>query len=151
MKVAPEQPAPSGCTPFDVQARSTGKLTGATLEMRVTKAAETGGGTAFADLVWKPVVLVEMKKRGADLQKHYRQDFDDWTRITGGRFRNVVLCNLDEIQIRGFFSHSASTRKNRYPELASFSKYAGALFVAVNVSPVRSQGPFPSSFCATSE
>lgn len=23
-----------------------------------------GGGTAFADYVWKPVVLVEMKKRG---------------------------------------------------------------------------------------
>ncbi len=52
------------------------KEASATLEMRMTKAAEAGGGTAFADLVWKPVVLVEMKKRGADLQKHYRQAFD---------------------------------------------------------------------------
>ena len=32
---------------------------GATCEDRVNK---DGGGTAFADLVWKPVVLVEMKK-----------------------------------------------------------------------------------------
>lgn len=72
------------------------KEAGATLEMRVTKAAEAGGGTAFADLVWKPVVLVEMQKRGADLQKHYRQAFDYWTRLTGGRPRYVVLCNFDE-------------------------------------------------------
>jgi len=39
--------------------------------MRVNK--QDAGGTAFADLVWKPVVLVETKIRGADLQKHYRQ------------------------------------------------------------------------------
>jgi len=32
--------------------------------MRVTKAAEAGDGMAFAGLVWKPVVLVEMKERG---------------------------------------------------------------------------------------
>ena len=48
------------------------KEAGATLEFRVAKDAESGGGTAFADLVWKPVVLIEMKKRGESLQKHYR-------------------------------------------------------------------------------
>jgi len=47
---------------------------GATLEMRVKKA--DGKGTSFADLVWKPVVLIEMKKRGEDLTRHYRQAFD---------------------------------------------------------------------------
>jgi hypothetical protein len=36
-----------------------------------------------------------MKKRGTDLQKHYRQAFDYWVRITGGRPRYVVLCNFD--------------------------------------------------------
>ncbi|HWN93860.1 MAG TPA: hypothetical protein VNT99_02400, partial [Methylomirabilota bacterium] len=36
------------------------KEAGATLEFRVTKNAEAGGGTSFADLVWKPVVLIEM-------------------------------------------------------------------------------------------
>jgi len=54
---------------------------GAVCEDRVKK---DGGGTAFADLVWKPVVLVEMKKRGVDLSKHYRQAFDYWTRLVPG-------------------------------------------------------------------
>ena len=48
------------------------KEAGATCENRVKK---DGGGTAFADLVWKPVLLVEMKKRGVDLSKHYRKAF----------------------------------------------------------------------------
>jgi len=44
--------------------------------------SKADGGTSFADLVWKPVVLIEMKKRGENLQKHYRQAFDYWTRRT---------------------------------------------------------------------
>jgi hypothetical protein len=56
---------------------------GATLEMRVKKA--DGKGTSFADLVWKPVVLIEMKKRGDDLTRRYRQAFDYWTRLVPGR------------------------------------------------------------------
>lgn len=78
------------------------KEAGATLEMRVSKADQRG--TAFADLVWKPVVLVEMKKRGTDLQKHYRQAFDYWVRITGGRPRYVILCNFDEFWVYDFDS-----------------------------------------------
>jgi hypothetical protein len=39
-------------------------------EFRIRKADQDGGGTAFADYVWKPVVLIEMKKRGENLQKH---------------------------------------------------------------------------------
>ena len=57
------------------------KEAGATLEFRVIKAAEAGGATSFADLVWKPVVLIEMKRRGENLQRHYRQAFDYWTRL----------------------------------------------------------------------
>ncbi|HEV7298639.1 MAG TPA: type IIL restriction-modification enzyme MmeI [Tepidisphaeraceae bacterium] len=45
---------------------------GGSPEMRIRKAKEDGGGTAFADYVWKPVVLIEMKKRGVDLTKVYR-------------------------------------------------------------------------------
>jgi hypothetical protein len=30
----------------------------------VLKSVEDGGGTSFADYVWKPAVLIEMKKRG---------------------------------------------------------------------------------------
>lgn len=72
---------------------------GATCELRVKR---DSGGTAFADLVWKPVVLVEMKKRGTDLSKHYRQAFDYWTRLVPGRPRYAVLCNFDEFWIYDF-------------------------------------------------
>src|ERR1039458_5956198 len=77
---------------------------GGQTEFRLRKAAEDGGGTAFADLVWKPVVLVEMKRRGTDLQKHFRQAFNYWVRITGGRPRYVVLCNFDEFWVYDFDS-----------------------------------------------
>jgi SAM-dependent methyltransferase len=60
------------------------------------------GGTSFADFVWKPVTLVEMKKRGEPLQKHYRQAFDYWTRLVPNRPRYVVLCNFDEFRIYDF-------------------------------------------------
>ena len=73
---------------------------GATLEMRIKKT--DAGGTAFADLVWKPVVLIEMKKRGVDLSRHYRQAFDYWTRLVPGRPRYVVLCNFDEFWVYDF-------------------------------------------------
>lgn len=75
------------------------KEAGATCEERVKKA---DGGTSFADLVWKPVVLIEMKKRGVDLSKHYRQAFDYWTRLVPGRPRYVVLCNFDEFWVFDF-------------------------------------------------
>ena len=38
-------------------------------EFRIRKAKEDGGGTGFADYVWKPIVLIEMKKRGVDLSR----------------------------------------------------------------------------------
>ena len=75
---------------------------GGSPEVRVRKAAEDGGGTAFADYVWKPIVLVEMKRRGTDLQKHYRQAFDYWTRLVPGRPRYVILCNFDEFRVYDF-------------------------------------------------
>lgn len=75
------------------------KEAGATLEERVIKSS---GGTSFADLVWKPVVLIEMKKGGENLQKHYRQAFDYWARLVPDRPRYVVLCNFDEFWVYDF-------------------------------------------------
>jgi hypothetical protein len=75
---------------------------GGATEFRIRKAKDDGGGTAFADYVWKPVVLVEMKKRGTDLQKHYRQAFDYWARLVPDRPRYVVLCNFDEFRVYDF-------------------------------------------------
>ena len=76
------------------------KEAGATLEFRVKK--EAAGGTAFADLVFKPVVLIEMKRRGEKLERHFRQAFDYWLRLTPGRPRYVILCNFDEFWIYDF-------------------------------------------------
>jgi hypothetical protein len=70
---------------------------GATLEMRV--AWRDNGGTAFADLVWKPRVLIEMKKAGQDLRWHYRQAFEYWIDLVPDRPAFVVLCNFDEFWV----------------------------------------------------
>jgi len=75
---------------------------GGTPEFRIRKSDKDGGGTAFADYVWKPIVLIEMKKRGENLQKHYRQAFDYWTRLVPNRPRYVVLCNFDEFRVYDF-------------------------------------------------
>ena len=71
-------------------------------EFRIRKSSEDGGGTAFADYVWKPIVLIEMKKRGVDLSRHFRQAFDYWVRLVPGRPRYVVLCNFDEFWVYDF-------------------------------------------------
>ncbi len=76
------------------------KEAGATLEMRVPK--NDVGGIAFADLVWKPVVLIEMKKRSANLATHLPQAFRYWERLCPDRPRYVVLCNFDEFRIYDF-------------------------------------------------
>lgn len=75
------------------------KEAGATLEHRIRN---KGGHTSFADLVWKPIVLIEMKKRGEDLAKHLNQAFDYWTTLVPNRPRYVVLCNFDQFRIYDF-------------------------------------------------
>ncbi|MDK2411368.1 N-6 DNA methylase [Aphanizomenon sp. PH219] len=74
---------------------------GATYEEAIKKGSKTGK-TGFADLVWKPRVLIEMKKRGEDLNKHYSQAFDYWTRLVPNRPKYVILCNFDEFWIFDF-------------------------------------------------
>jgi hypothetical protein len=100
---------------------------GGQIEFRIRQAAEDGGGTAFADLVWKPVVLFEMKKRGVDLQRHYRQAFDYWTRPVPNRPRYVVLCNFDQFRVYDFETQM-DTPVDTLPiaELTDRSRCAGA-------------------------
>lgn len=76
------------------------KEAGATLEFRIRK--NSGRGTSFADLVWKPRLLIEMKKGGEKLQLHTRQAFDYWINAVPNRPRYVVLCNFDEFWIYDF-------------------------------------------------
>lgn len=76
------------------------KEAGATLEFRIKK--ESGRGTQFADLVWKPRLLLEMKKGGEKLHLHYRQAFDYWINAVPNRPRHVVLSNFHEFWIYDF-------------------------------------------------
>ncbi|MEK6299560.1 MAG: DNA methyltransferase [Acidobacteriota bacterium] len=68
---------------------------GGTLEFRI----HTGKGTRFADLLWRPRLLLEMKKRGEKLERHYRQAFEYWLDLVPNRPQYVVLCNFDEFWI----------------------------------------------------
>jgi hypothetical protein len=70
---------------------------GATLEKRIKK--RDNGGTAYADLEWKPRVLIEMKKARRDLAKDYRQAFEYWIDLVPDRPEYVVLCNFDEFWV----------------------------------------------------
>jgi len=84
---------------FKAFSRDGYKEAGATLEHRVRN---KGGNTSFADLVWKPIVLIEMKKRGEDLARHLPQAFEYWTTLVPDRPRYVVLCNFDQFRIYDF-------------------------------------------------
>ncbi len=94
------------------------KEAGATLEYRIAKkpgsaqlelitdepapkgkGAAKSGGKKFADLLWPDRVLIEMKKRGENLEKHYDQIFDYWTQIVPKRPPYAILCNFDEFWI----------------------------------------------------
>lgn len=75
-------------------------------EFRIRKAAQDGGGTSFADYVWKPVVLIDMKRRGERLSRHYRQAFDYWTRLVPGRPRYVTCSAVTKRPVFCFISTS---------------------------------------------
>ena len=75
------------------------KEAGATLEFRVKG---PGKSTKFADLLWRPRLLIEMKKRGEKLQRHYTQAFEYWLQLVPNRPKYVVLCNFDEFWIYDF-------------------------------------------------
>jgi hypothetical protein len=72
---------------------------GAILEPRVRS---KGKRTKFADLLWRPRLLLEMKKRGERLERHYSQVFEYWLQLVPQRPSYVVLCNFDEFWIYDF-------------------------------------------------
>ncbi|MCA2303179.1 class I SAM-dependent DNA methyltransferase [Mycobacterium intracellulare] len=73
---------------------------GATLEARVRSPEDKK--ISFADLVWKPRCIIEMKKAGTDLSKHYPQAFKYWMQAVPDRPRYVALCNFDEFLVYDF-------------------------------------------------
>ena len=76
------------------------KGAGASCEYRVK--SESKRSTSFADLVWKPRVLIEMKKRDEDLTIHLQQAFSYWAQLVPDRPQYVILCNFDEFWIYDF-------------------------------------------------
>jgi len=116
---------------------------GAVYELRVKKGSAKGN-TGFADLVWKRPdskgkggVLIEMKKRGEDLNKHYSQAFQYWGRIVPDRPRYVILCNFDDFWIYDFnLQVDTPVDTVTIADLPSRSSAFRFMEIAVNTTPV---------------
>lgn len=76
------------------------KGAGADCEYRIRNEAKRS--TSFADLVWKPRVLIEMKKRDENLEMHLQQASSYWMQLVPDRPQYVILCNFDEFWIYDF-------------------------------------------------
>ncbi|MDF0589955.1 DNA methyltransferase [Candidatus Methanocrinis natronophilus] len=68
---------------------------GASLEFQI----KIKGKTKFCDLIWPGKVLIEMKKRGENLEKHFTQAKSYWDNSYDKRTEYVVLCNFDEFWV----------------------------------------------------
>lgn len=67
----------------------------ATLEHRIKIESKT----KFCDLLWPGRVLIEMKKRGEDLNKHFSQAKAYFDNTYANRPKYVILCNFDDFWI----------------------------------------------------
>lgn len=76
------------------------KEAGATLEYSIRR--RFSRSPRFADLVWKPRLLLEMKKAGTKLHLHYDQALDYWINAVPNRPRYVILCNFEDFWIYDF-------------------------------------------------
>jgi len=68
---------------------------GASLEYQINIDSKT----KFCDLLWPGRVLIEMKKRGEKLEKHFNQAKSYWDNSYDKRTEYVVLCNFDEFWV----------------------------------------------------
>lgn len=80
---------------------------GATYEERLKRPNRRG--VYFTDLVWKDILLVEMKKRGEPLANHTQQMLDYWVQLAGRRPAYCLLCNFDVFWIYDFNKDILST------------------------------------------
>ena len=76
---------------------------GAIFEERV-KGGSKKGNMGFADLSWQPHLLIEMKKGGEDLSKHYAQAVTYWKKLLCPTY--MILCNFDEFWLYNFKKQS---------------------------------------------
>ena len=74
------------------------KEVGASCEERIKK---TPSSHRWADFIWPHRVLIELKKRGEKLEKHYDQLFENWC-FTLPRVKYAALCNFDTLWVYDF-------------------------------------------------
>ena len=80
-----------------------GALEAGKYETRIRRRRNGKTTVAFADYLVPKRVLIEMKKRGEDLKKHYVQLEEYWKSLPD-RPRYATLCNFDEIWIFDFYT-----------------------------------------------
>lgn len=77
--------------------------TGGIFEERIRKKRNGKTTVSFADYHLPKTVLIEMKKRGEDLKKHYKQLEAYWFHLPI-KPTYAILCNFDEILIYDFYT-----------------------------------------------
>ncbi len=76
---------------------------GGRYEQRIRRRRNGKTTVSFADYLFPKRALIEMKKRGEDLRKHYAQLEEYWKSLESRiRPRYAVLCNFDEFWIYDF-------------------------------------------------
>jgi hypothetical protein len=89
--------------------------------------------TRFADLALPGRALIEMKKRGEDLSKHYAQVLAYWLELPG-EYPYMLLCNFDEIWVydmqRQRNAPSAKVRVEHLPQ-----QYGALMFLLPQPQP----------------
>ncbi len=76
---------------------------GGNYETRVRRRRNSKATVSFADYLLPKRVLIEMKKRGEDLKRHYTQLEEYWKSLDSqARPRYALLCNFDAIWIYDF-------------------------------------------------
>ena len=111
------------------------------------KRIKVGKVTKFEDLFIPDKVIVEMKSRGEDLQRHVFQAREYWNNsYDSGKTRFVVLCNFDEFLIFNWYDQDApldkfdvSDLESRWRALAFLSKDPTTPIFENNVEDVTKQ------------
>ena len=78
---------------------------GGTYEQRIRRRRNGKTTVSFADYLLPKRVLIEMKKRGEDLRRHYVQLEEYWKSLESDlRPRYAILCDFDEFWIFDFYT-----------------------------------------------
>ena len=81
-----------------------GALEAGRYEERIRRRRNGKTTVSFADYLIPKRALIEMKKRGEDLKKHYTQLEEYWKSLDSNtRPRYAILCNFDEFWIYDFY------------------------------------------------